>query len=82
MIGSRWKLILELARVKRWIVSSEDGLTFQELFARVLLEERFMSNRPREIIDHEFEQRLDFLLIVSGKVSKCCVLVLLVIFSF
>lgn len=41
-----------------------------------------MGDRPGEIIDHEFEQRLDLLLIIPGKVSKCCILVLLVIFIF
>jgi hypothetical protein len=41
-------------------------LTLQELFASVLLEERFVDNWAGEIVNHELEDRLDLVLCVAG----------------
>jgi len=49
-------------------------LTLEELLASVLLEERLVHDRAREIIDHEQEDRLDLLLRVASVVCNSCVL--------
>lgn len=61
---------------------SDCAVTFQELLARILLEERFMDDRAGEVVNHEFEQGFDLFLIVPSIMSKCSVLFCLVIFSF
>lgn len=49
-------------------------LTFQKLLACVLLEEGFMLDRFVKIVDHELEDRFDFIFGVSRVVSKSCIL--------
>lgn len=48
----------------------EEELTFQELLASVFLEERFVGHGTVEVVDHQAEDRVDFLLGVSGVVGN------------
>ena len=48
--------------------------TLHEFLARVLLEERLVENRAREIVDHKVQHRLDFLLRITCIVGQSNVL--------
>lgn len=46
------------------------ALTFQELLARILLEESFMSDRSLKIVNHEVEDRSDLFLAIPSELSQ------------
>jgi hypothetical protein len=48
--------------------------TFEELLASILLEERFVDDGARQVVDHELKNGLDLFLGVASVVGKCCVL--------
>lgn len=57
------------------------SLTLKELLACILLEEGFMSNGTSKVIDHQLEDRLDFLLSIAGIVAQGGILCLLTLIN-
>ena len=49
-------------------------LTLKKLLAGILLEQRLMSHRSLEVIDHEVEDRSNLFLAVTSELSKCLIL--------
>jgi len=57
---------------------SQWGLTFEELLASILLEERFMDDWARQIVDHQLQDRLNLFLAVASIMCEGGILGLLV----
>ena len=53
-------------------------LTFQELFAGILLKEGLVHDRPRKVVDHEVQDWLDLFLSVTSVMCEGVILLLLV----
>ena len=56
--------------------------TLQKLLASILLEEGLVNDRTCQVVNHELDDRLNLLLIVSGIVSKSCILSIESVMSF
>lgn len=76
---AHWRVRIEAAVIVRQTMNrriESFRLTFEKLFAGVLLEERFVSNRTSEVVNHELEDGFNLGFGITGVVGNGSILYL------